>query len=102
MADGNTGHGCARLQASLNDLGLEQFGIRASFAHGNPGDKGERVRLNTRTPSPLKLEFGKLVRRTLTNFLNSQYFVTRHGSQRVVCLHRVALARYVSLFPIAV
>lgn len=48
MAHDNTGHGCARLQAFLNDLGLEQFGIRASLAHGNSGDKGDRVRLKIR------------------------------------------------------
>ena len=30
---------------SLNDLGFERFRIRASLAHGNPGDKGDRVRL---------------------------------------------------------
>ena len=45
MADGDTGHGCARLQAFLNDLGFEWFRIRASLAHGNTGDKGDRVRL---------------------------------------------------------
>ncbi len=45
MADGDTGNGCASLQAFLNDLGFERFRIRASLAHGNPGDKGDRVRL---------------------------------------------------------
>ena len=45
VADGDTGNGCARLQAFLNDLGFEWFRIRASLAHGNPGDKGYRVRL---------------------------------------------------------
>ena len=29
----------------LDDLGFERFGIRATLAHGNPGDKGERARL---------------------------------------------------------
>ncbi|KRP44402.1 hypothetical protein TU75_21715, partial [Pseudomonas poae] len=33
------------LQAFLHDLGLEGFGVRASLAHENPGDKGDRVRL---------------------------------------------------------
>ncbi|WP_238758909.1 hypothetical protein, partial [Pseudomonas putida] len=28
-----------------NDLGFERFRIRASLAHGNPGDEGDRVRL---------------------------------------------------------
>jgi len=45
VADGDTGNASARLQAFPNDLGLEWFGIRASLAHGNPGDKGDRVRL---------------------------------------------------------
>lgn len=53
MADGDAGNGCSRLQTFLNDLGLERFRIRASLAQGNPGDKGDRVRLNKRTPSPL-------------------------------------------------
>mgnify|MGYP006200421817 CR=1 FL=1 len=48
VADGDTGNGCARLQAFLNDLGFERFRIRASLAHGNPGDKGDRVRLKIR------------------------------------------------------
>jgi len=48
VADGDTGNGCARLQAFLNDLGFEWFRIRASLAHGNPGDKGYRVRLKIR------------------------------------------------------
>ena len=29
----------------LDDLGFERFGIRATLAHGNPSDKGDRVRL---------------------------------------------------------
>ena len=33
-----------RLPAFLRDLGLEGFWIGASLAHGNPGDKGDRVR----------------------------------------------------------
>ena len=32
----------------LDDLGFERFGIRATLAHGNPGDKGERARLKKR------------------------------------------------------
>lgn len=46
--DGGTGNGCARLQAFLNDLGFERFRIRASLAPGNPGNKGDRVRLKIR------------------------------------------------------
>lgn len=45
MADGDAGHRGAWLQAFLHDLGLEGFGVRASLAHENPGDKGDRVRL---------------------------------------------------------
>lgn len=48
VADGDTRHGCPRLQAFLNDLGFERFRIRASLTHGNPGDKGDRVRLKIR------------------------------------------------------
>jgi len=44
MADGDAGNSGPRLQALLNNLGLEGFWIRASLAHGNPGDKGDRVR----------------------------------------------------------
>ena len=44
VPDGNTGNGGTRLQALLHDLGFERFWIRASLAHGNPGDKGNRVR----------------------------------------------------------
>lgn len=33
------------LQAVRNHLGLERFGIRASLAHANPGDKYDGVRL---------------------------------------------------------
>jgi hypothetical protein len=29
----------------LDDLDFERFGIRAKLAHGNPSDKGDRVRL---------------------------------------------------------
>ena len=32
----------------LDDLGFERFGIRATLAHGNPSDKGDRVRLKIR------------------------------------------------------
>ena len=48
MADGDTGHGCARLQAFRIDLGFEWCRARASLAHENPGDKGDRVRLEIR------------------------------------------------------
>ncbi|WP_157225351.1 hypothetical protein [Pseudomonas poae] len=47
------------MRAFLEDLGFEWFGVRASSAHENPDDKDDRVRIkNTRTPSPLMLEFG--------------------------------------------
>ncbi|MGE8190901.1 hypothetical protein, partial [Pseudomonas sp. NPDC086278] len=36
------------MQAFLDDLGFERFGVRAALAHGNPGDKGDRVRLKIR------------------------------------------------------
>jgi hypothetical protein len=38
-------NGSAVLQAFLNNLGFEWFGIRASLAHGNPDVKGYRVHL---------------------------------------------------------
>ena len=44
VPDGDAGNGGSRLQALLHDLGFERFWIRASLAHGNPGDKGNRVR----------------------------------------------------------
>ncbi|KWS87868.1 hypothetical protein AL050_23345 [Pseudomonas syringae pv. daphniphylli] len=43
VAQGNTGHRHAGLQAFLDYLGLERFGIRGSLAHGNPDDKGDGV-----------------------------------------------------------
>ena len=43
--DGYAGNLRSRLQAFLGDLGFERFGVRVALAHGNPGDKGERVRL---------------------------------------------------------
>ena len=43
--DGYAGNLRSRLQAFLSDLGFERFGVRVALAHGNPGDKGERVRL---------------------------------------------------------
>lgn len=43
MAQGYAGRGHARLQAFLDDLGFERFGIRSSLAHGNPEDKGDGV-----------------------------------------------------------
>ena len=46
--DGYAGNRRSRLQAFLDDLGFERFGIRASLAHGNPSDKGDRVRLKIR------------------------------------------------------
>lgn len=48
VADGNTGNGCARLQAFLNGLGFERFRIKVSLVHGNPGLEGDRVRLKIR------------------------------------------------------
>ena len=48
MAYGHAGDGRTRLQTLLNNLGFEWFGVRASLAHGNPGDKGYRVRLKIR------------------------------------------------------
>jgi hypothetical protein len=38
----------ARLQAFLDDLAFEWFGVRVSLAHGDPGDKIDRVRLKMR------------------------------------------------------
>ena len=52
LVHGYAGNRRSRLQAFLDDLGFERFGVRAALAHGNPGDKGDRVRKNTRTPSP--------------------------------------------------
>jgi hypothetical protein len=46
--DGYAGNCRSGLQAFLDDLGFEWFGVRASLAHGNPGDKGDRVRLKIR------------------------------------------------------
>lgn len=46
--DGYAGNLRSRLQAFLGDLGFERFGVRATLAHGNLGDKGERVRLKKR------------------------------------------------------
>ena len=43
MAQSYAGHGHARLQAFLDDLGFERFGIRSSLAYGNPKDKGDGV-----------------------------------------------------------
>lgn len=43
VAQGNAGHRYARLQAFLDDLGFEEFGIRGSLAHGNPDDEGDGV-----------------------------------------------------------
>lgn len=42
--DGYAGNRRSGLQAFLDDLSFEWFGVRASLAHGNPGDKGGRVR----------------------------------------------------------
>jgi hypothetical protein len=46
--DGYAGNHRSGLQAFLDDLGFERFGVRASLAHENPGDKGDRVRLKIR------------------------------------------------------
>jgi len=43
VAQGNAGHRHAGLQAFMDDLGFEGFGIRRSLAHGNPDDKGDGV-----------------------------------------------------------
>ena len=43
--DGYAGNRRSGLQAFLDDLGFKWFGVRASLAHGYPGDKGDRVRL---------------------------------------------------------
>ncbi|WP_444547572.1 hypothetical protein [Pseudomonas syringae] len=43
MAQGYAGYRNAWLQAFLNDLGFNGFGIRSSFAHENPDDKGNGV-----------------------------------------------------------
>ncbi len=48
VMDGYAGNCRSGLQAFLDDLGFEWFGIRASLAHGHPGDKGNRVRLKIR------------------------------------------------------
>jgi hypothetical protein len=48
LKDGNAGNGRTELQAFLNNLGFERFGVRASLAHGNPVVKGYRVRLKIR------------------------------------------------------
>lgn len=32
----------------LDDLGFERLGVRTTLAHGNPSDKGDRVRLKIR------------------------------------------------------
>ena len=43
MAQGYAGHGHARLQAFLDDLGFKGFGVRSSLTHGNPDNKGDGV-----------------------------------------------------------
>ncbi|MDI3275927.1 hypothetical protein, partial [Pseudomonas sp. AL03] len=43
MAQGYAGYRNARLQAFLNDLGFNGFGIRGSLAHENPDDRGNGV-----------------------------------------------------------
>jgi hypothetical protein len=45
MAQSYAGHGHARLQAFLDDLGFERCEIRSSLAHGNPEDKGDGVQV---------------------------------------------------------
>jgi len=44
MMNGYAGNRRLRLQTFLDDLGSEWFGLRASLAHENPNDKGNRVR----------------------------------------------------------
>lgn len=46
--DGYAGNHRSGLQALLDDLGFERFGLSAALAHGNPGNKGDRVRLKIR------------------------------------------------------
>lgn len=46
--DGYAGNLRSRLQAFLDDLSFERFGVRVALGHGNPGDKGERARLKIR------------------------------------------------------
>ena len=48
VMDGNAGNRRSGLQAFLDDLGFKWFEVRASLAHANPGDKGDRVRLKIR------------------------------------------------------
>lgn len=48
VAHGDAGKRCSRLQAFLNNLGSERFWVGVSWAHGNPGSKGCRVRLKIR------------------------------------------------------
>lgn len=48
VMDGCAGNCRSALQAFLDDLGFERFRVRASLAHENPGDKGNRVRLKIR------------------------------------------------------
>jgi len=43
VAQSDSGQRYAWLEALLNDLGFEGFGIRGSLAHGNPDDKGDGV-----------------------------------------------------------
>jgi len=45
VPQGDTGDGDARLQALLNNLGFEGFGIGVSLAHGDPNVKGDCARL---------------------------------------------------------
>jgi hypothetical protein len=48
VGNGNAGDGRTGLQAFLNNLGFERFGVRASLAHENPDVKGYCVRLKIR------------------------------------------------------
>ena len=43
--DGYARNRRSRLQALVDDLGSERFGVTASLAHENHDDKGNRVRL---------------------------------------------------------
>ena len=59
VADGDSGNGCARLQAFLSDLDFERFRIRESLAQGSPGDKGDRVLFKYADTIAIKVGFGR-------------------------------------------
>lgn len=66
MPHRNSRHGNTGLFALLDDLGFEGFRVGLTLAHGDPDVKGNCVRLNTRTQSPLSAWLGSCVRRPLT------------------------------------